>query len=293
MIGFLHARQDIPLDRDVTGRALPWVLGVLSFLAVLVLAGALSLQVFLSRWQSGLEGSVSVQLMPVEDQPDAQRLADMLTLLRASPEVEKAEPLVGEDMQKLLAPWLGEGALPVDLPVPQLIEVRLKPEVKDLTALRAKVATIQATNFDEHAQSMADVRHLVWLMLTVSYAIVVLISLSAMLIVWMLVRTGLAVHRDTIELLHLVGATDAYVARQFHRHITRLSVEGMVSGTLLAFAVLAGIVYYSQRLDSGLPVNALPYREMGVLLALVPVLGVTIASLTARQVALRLLRRMT
>jgi len=293
MIKFLHSRQDIPLDRDVTGRALPWVLGVLSFMAVLVLSGALCMQVFLSRWQSGLEGSFSVQLMPLDGQSDATRMADMLALLKASPLVETATPVEGEAMQQLLAPWLGEGALPVDLPVPQLIEVRLKPDVTDATALRDAVSSVKGANFDEHAKSMANVRYLVWLLLAVAYALVLLISVSGALIVWMLVRTGLAVHRDTIELLHLVGATDAYVARQFHRHITRLAVEGCLSGALLAVAVLAGLYYYSQKLSFGLPLDGLPLDEIATLLAMVPLLGIIVASMTARHVALGLLRRMT
>jgi hypothetical protein len=69
-MSWLRPRQDVPLAKDVTGRALPWVLAVLAFLAVLVLSGAFSVQQLLSRWQQGLQGAVSAQILPIGDEVD-------------------------------------------------------------------------------------------------------------------------------------------------------------------------------------------------------------------------------
>ena len=45
-----------------------------------------------------------------------------------------------------------------------------------------------------------------------------------MLTVIFTTRAGLAVHRDVIELLHMMGARDGYIARQFEREALRLGL---------------------------------------------------------------------
>ena len=44
------------------------------------------------------------------------------------------------------------------------------------------------------------------------------------------VRTGLAIHSPVVELLHIMGATDAYVARQFQTHVAGLALRGGLVG---------------------------------------------------------------
>src|SRR3546814_5129324 len=51
----------------------------------------------------------------------------------------------------------------------------------------------------------------------VAMILVVLIALAAVAAIVFVTRAGLAIHRPVIDLLHLIGATDAYVARQFER----------------------------------------------------------------------------
>ena len=51
-------------------------------------------------------------------------------------------------------------------------------------------------------------------------------------------RTGLAVHRDVIEVLHLIGARDSYIANGFAYHAWWTGLRGGLFGAILAAASL-------------------------------------------------------
>jgi cell division transport system permease protein len=216
-----------------------------------------------------------------------------LELLRASPLVAQAE-LVGDvEMQALLGPWLGEGVLPEGLPIPKLIDITLQPDVGSVAPLREALSSVDGVSFDDHGRALKEVRELAWLVIAVAYGIVALIAMAAALIVWLLVRTGLAVHRETVELLHMVGATDGYVARQFVRHITGLAVQGTVIGAAAAVGIVLLLQHYGSTVQMGLSLPPLGRQGLAMAGLIVPLVGVVLAMLTAQFVSLRLIRRMT
>ena len=52
-------------------------------------------------------------------------------------------------------------------------------------------------------------------------------------------RIGLAIHHSVIEILHLLGAQDAYIARQFQVHALWLGLRGGVIGGMAAAVTVA------------------------------------------------------
>ena len=104
------------------------------FLFGVTLAGVLSINSMLATWNESILGSLTVQVMPINDinaeQAKAQTLAQQekaVELLQSKPEVDKVTPLNNEQLQKLIQPWLGDGVEINELPIPRLIDVRLKP----------------------------------------------------------------------------------------------------------------------------------------------------------------------
>ncbi|HMK68596.1 MAG TPA: cell division protein, partial [Stellaceae bacterium] len=131
----------------------------------------------------------------------------------------------------------------------------------------------------------------------VAVAIVVLVGAAAVLAVVFATRTGLAVHHAVVEVLHLIGARDGYIARQFEWHALRLAIEGGVVGLLLAVLTVAGVAGAAERVgaidDTArlLPLMEAPLYEWALLL-LLPVAAGLIAMITARITVLRALARM-
>src|SRR3546814_9385091 len=82
--------------------------------------------------------------------------------------------------------------------------------------------------------------------------VVLLVVLAASIMVAFVTRMGLAAHQRSIELLHMIGAQDSYVARQFQNHALRFGLRGGIIGLLGALPTLYLARLLLQRIDSGL-----------------------------------------
>jgi cell division transport system permease protein len=105
-------------------------------------------------------------------------------------------------------------------------------------------------------------------------------------------RASLDTHRGTIEVLHLMGATDLQVARLFQR---RIALDALFGGLVGFGAAALALVLIGQRigaLGSDLLGSANLPATSWLALALLPVLGVGLAMLVARSTILRALGRM-
>ena len=281
-----RVRPTIPLDRDSTGRFLPLIITVMVLLATLLLTGAMLLTHALSRWQDGLDGHASVQVMPLDERarPLSERVDAALVVLRASPLVASAEPVSAAAMGVLLSPWLGEGALPEDLPVPALIDVTLKEPASNVKPLADQLKTVAGATLDDHGSWLGEVRHLAAGVVAISYGLSVLIAATSALILFLLVRAGMAMHRDVVELLHLVGANDDFIAVQFQQHMMGLALKGALAGAVLAGALLWGVTCLMPEITAHLV-----WVQVALLSFFVVLFFVTLAAITSRLTAHRLL----
>lgn len=292
MIGL---RSDLPLDRDQLSRFLPWLIAFMVFLAVLAVAGMLVLNATASKWDRGVRGTMTVQVVPSADAAqDETRLNAVLTVLATSPEIQRYDAMDKSRLIRLLEPWIGAAARSGELPLPRLIDVEIKASAR-LTAAQL------SERLAEKASGIAVDDHRVWLDHLVrlidtfeALALVVLafIVLATVGTIVFTTRTGLAVHREAIEVLHLIGAHDTYIARQFARRALGLGLIGGIGGLMLALPTLWGLANLAQTMDDRL----LPDIGFGPLhwtmLAALPVLVALIAMSTAKVTVMRTLERM-
>ena len=75
----------------------------------------------------------------------------------------------------------------------------------------------------------------------VSAAVLVLVAAVAVVAVNFAARAGFAIHRNAIELMHLLGAKDRYIAGRFQFQAFALALRGGAVGFGLAAATIAGI----------------------------------------------------
>ncbi len=106
------------------------------------------------------------------------------------------------------------------------------------------------------------------------------------------IRAGLAIHHDTIELLHLLGAEDSYITGQFETHALGLALRGGALGLGAGAATLVAAGVAGARLEAPL----LPAIGLGPAgwagLIVVPAVTALIAMVTARIVVARTLARL-
>ena len=275
-------RTDLALSRDATGRFVPGVLAVMVFLAMLAWLGAIAAHRVVQGWQHGIEGRLTVQLPDLPDKPLAPRLTQVERELAATPGIRKVTVLDRRQVEALLLPWLGREGLATDLPLPGLIDVELDPGL-DLQALGTKLASIApGTTIDDPKQWLDRLIRLARLVEAVGLGILAAISTATVAMVIFATRAGLAAHRGAIEVLHLIGARDGYIANQFQWQTLSLALFGALAGTVLAGAVVGLLAWLAAGLDSAL----LPSIAMGVTgwggFAAIPILAVLLATLTAR-----------
>jgi cell division transport system permease protein len=289
------SRSDLPLDKDALSRFLPWLIAFMVFLAVLAMAGMLVLNSTASRWDQGISGTLTIQLIPTDDpEEDDERLQKVLSIIAQTPEVDRYETLSDDRLLKLLEPWLGITESARDLPLPRLVDVELKPDAKlDAEALKKRLqAQVTGVGVDDHRIWLKRLVRLIQTVEGLATLVLVFIALATIGTVVFTTRTGLAIHREAIEVLHLIGAQDSYVAQQFASRALMLGLKGGVIGLALALPTLMGINTLAQQMDSTL----LPDVTLGLAhwtaVAALPVVVSLIAMLTARLTVMNTLSRM-
>lgn len=298
----INTAPALPLARDASSRFLPWLIAFMVWLAAMALAAVMVLSAAGDQWRQSLTGSVTVQIVPTET-ADARvmeaRVSTALTLLRSTPGVISANPVSAGRIAELLEPWLGRNALSdsVGLPIPRLIDVSVEPAtssiVVDLGTLAAQLAeAVPGASLDDHGQWLDRLIALARAIEAIGFAVLVVISLAAMATVIFATRTGLAIHHDVIELLHLIGARDNYVAHQFQLNALWLGLKGGATGVVLAVGTLLILGSLAAKVEAGL----LPPVTMSVwqwsALGGVAIAAAIISVLTARITVLRTIGRM-
>jgi len=287
----------LPITREPSTKLLPWIIGVMVYLAVLIFAGALLLAETATSWNRELTHGLTVQVPPGDG--DAATALDARVgaaekLLRATAGIAAVTVVPAEVTARALEPWLGSAAEMKDLPLPRVIEVQLadraQVDVKSLLAALDEVAP--GAVVDSHDFWRDQIIALVGGLETLATVTIGLIGFTAMAAVIFATRSSVAIQRDVIEVLHLIGATDAYVAQEFQRQAFRISLGGSVAGTVCALATLLLMGRLAANLDTALMPDLSLDAWQSVLLWSVPLLATLIATITARRTVLNALRRM-
>ncbi len=289
-------RSDLPMNEDTLARFLPWLIAFMVFLSALALAGMLVLHDAVQRWDTGLKATITVQVPPGADaREDDLRLEQVLSVLAAKPGVERYETMSRESLFALLKPWIGEAGQAQDLPIPMLIDVTVdRDTVVDIDLLAKELqARVPGVSVDDHRVWLSQLVRLVTVIQVLAWCVLGLIALATMGTVVFTTRTGLAIHREAIEVLHLIGAQDAYIARQFAARALALGLKGGFLGLALAAPTLAGIGYLASETGA----TMIPKPDFGffqvVGFVLLPVAVAFLAMITARATVMRNLKRMT
>jgi len=290
--------KDLPLANDATRRTIPLIVGAMVYLAALALAGTFALDGTVQQWNAGLRGALTVQLPGVANDPDgpeARARIDVATaVLLETDGVLSVAALPHDESQALLEPWLGAADLPPNLPIPILIDVQIDPDAGisfELLAQRLE-DSVPGARLNDNGIFLQRLVTLARSVQLVGLVVVLIVAIAAVSIVVFATRAGMTSHRETIELLHLIGARDGYIARRFVSHALYYGLLGGVIGLLLAALTVAGLSLAAR----GIGQTLLPHLALGydawVALACVPIASALIAMLTARTTVMRALRRM-
>ncbi len=275
-------------------RLLPYVMAVMVYLSALALMGSMMLHKGFGEWTETLSNRLTVQITTADPDIRYAQLQEVTKLLRNTPGIEYVRVLNDIEIEKLLEPWLGEGNVTSDLPVPDILDVTVSRSMTvNLDALRGMLSKVSENiHLDDHQQWLG---RFLRLMDTVEYTALGILLLVVMATICMVIfgtKAGMAENRETIAVMHHLGAKDGMIARAFQDRFMKYGLKGGIIGLLLAFLTLTSLIFLSRDLASDLvKVPDFPIVQVAILL-IIPFFAALIAMMTARMTVLRNLGRM-
>ncbi|MFM9977495.1 MAG: cell division protein FtsX [Sphingomonadaceae bacterium] len=265
----------------------------MTFLTVLAVGAGIGLHNAASSLGGALAGKLTVQI--AEPNPDIRQAQTRAVVaeLRALAVVADVAPVDDATMRDLLAPWLGRDGLDADLPVPALIDVAMQR--RDAAAFEAVGTAVRrlapAARIDRHSSWVGPLRTLLATLRGLALALVALMAVAMAAAVILSARAALNTHQATIDVMHLMGATDLQVAHLFQRRAALDAAFGSALGLILGAGIILGLSGQLGALDAAL----LDQGGLGwsgwLAIAAVPVCVVTLSVLTARITVLRALSK--
>jgi cell division transport system permease protein len=235
----------VPRDSIATN-ALAAVVAIMTFLAAVTSGGVAMVIGSATEWQSEVAREMTIQVRPSPGHDIEAELGKAQALARAAPGVLDVRTYSKEESERLLEPWLGPGLSLDDLPVPRMIAIRVaRGAAVDTAALRQALARdVVGASLDDHRGWIDRMRRMANTAIVGGLGIFGLVLAATILSVAFATRGAMASNRPIVEVLHLVGAQDAYIASQFQRHFLTLGLKGgaLGGGAAILFLALAGPV---------------------------------------------------
>ena len=287
-----HDRKLIPEGR-LSG-PMPWVIAIMLFLTLLVTAGGLTLAEAARQGGQDLARQVTVQIIGSDPAQRATQRAAVTRALRNMDSIAEVKPVPDADVRALLEPWLGTGVIDADVPVPALVDVRFGsvPTAETLTRLQSTLRSVAPNiRVDSHSSWMAPFFELMRALLWLAAAMFLLLLVATSAVVILAVRSTLNTHRETIEIMHMMGGTDLQAARLFQRRVALDALLGGVVGFIVAAVVIVTVGERFAAVEPGLLSGAhFPYYGWAIL-ALIPLAVMALAMLMARMTVISALKR--
>lgn len=286
------ATPDLPLEKSAGTAFLKGLTALMTTLGVLAAAGIILLSHVSYKLSSGVSHRATLEI-PAEDKNGAMISSSRMDalsktaqgILSSHPAVKSAEILSDEDISELVSPWLGDDMKLDGIPVPGIITIIFQEESDvDIKKLESRLqSAVPNARLDTHENWLDGVLRFTSALQAAAVTIALLIGVTIAGAVAGAVTSKMALHRDELELLHLMGASDRYVTRQFEIYILWLSIRYTLAGCAMAGVLLAGLCWLAD--------ISMTYMDIA-LLGLVPVAISLMAYGVTRFTVLRALSKM-
>lgn len=258
-------------ESDAREAALFFVVAALCFLAVLATLTARGTYTAARAWSAQVEGQMTVQLHDTDRRGAEQAAA----VVRGLEGVRSADVLSREEIERLLKPSFGAGGIPEGVPLPLLMAVETS-RANPATAVDVNAALSGAgynATAEAHSDYAAEARHALATLRTAAIGMIVLLTATAISVIAFATHAALLARKDIVDVLHLAGAEDRFIAHLFERRFWTLGLKAGAAGALTALAVTALIIFSAQSSGSRsqlLPQLSLDFWDL-VILAVSPV----------------------
>ncbi len=291
--------SDIPFAQDSSRFFVGWISMLMVFIATLICAFALITYSSVQSWHKNISGSLTVQIPSYDKEGNSRAdflqsdIETTLTILRSSEGVLGANLLDDTQMDLLMAPWLGDHVSTGELPLPKIIDVSIDTlNQPDLAQIKADLAEqVPLAMLDSHRVALADLVTLAQNVIKLVGGVLILLLISMAFSIMFVTQSGLKVHHQVIALIHMMGAGDFYITRQFANRSLKIALMGGIIGFVCTLPVMMGFAYCINNLSGSFILETtLTDKQWGLLIS-IPIVAALLAYLTAFKTVLSTLKR--
>ena len=294
----MRKKNDFLFTKDKTRFYFPWMCWLLVFIGTFICGGGMLVYNSLSSWQKGVSESLTVQINTYDEEGrDRGDLVGMdiekaLSILRTTPGVIGASVLTEEQMNELMAPWIGADVAINSLPIPKLIDVAVDPENPPfLEQLKMDLSVhVPAATMDSHRIWLVKLIKLSNHILQFIIFILGLLALTISFTVIYTTRSTLKIHESIIKLVHMMGAKDFFITNRYAFYNSKHAFVGSALGTICALPLLWVVILFFQRTSDTVLQTQFSLIQWGIL-AGIPIIVALLSFITTFKTVLSYLRR--
>ena len=300
-VNLISRKQELQLHGESTSLFLQIMISIAVFIFAITLSGVLSINSMLNNWNNSILGSLTVQIMPINNMDKEKALAETLAhqdkamaFLKELDGVESVVSLSDAQLAQLIQPWLGDDVNIDKLPVPRIIDVKLEKNANiDFNKLSADLNKVsEFASVDNHKlwlNKLITFANGLKFLATAILALVILITSGA---IFYTTKMSLGLHKTVIEILHIMGAKDAYIAQQYARRMGALALIGGLFAIVFAVPTIFIIGNLAMQIEGGIISDANLNNNDWMLIVSLPLFSLTIAMLTAYYTVKQTLHKM-
>ncbi|CAN0461052.1 unnamed protein product, partial [Scytosiphon promiscuus] len=239
--------------KTVTGSSLTVVISIMCFLASLTAGSVYLINQSAAAWTDDIASEVTVQLGVERGDNIDDKLSKLSFFLTNQKGISGVRPLPEEESAVLLEPWLGKEADLKGLPIPRLIAVELdRTNPPNLIRLRDDIQkNFKNATLDDHRSWQSQIQTVTRSMALGGLAVLLLVGLATTGIIVSATRSAMASNREIVEVLHFVGATDRFIAREFERHFLSLGIKSGLVGAVGSLLIFVFMPFFMRVLGGG------------------------------------------
>lgn len=285
----------LPINEGYSKTFLRVIIIVSVFLFAITLAGALGINTMFENTKKQVVTNFTVQMLPKPDYEESRKdLLNVVSFLERYPNVKEVSVLSNNELNALLEPWLGNNVDIELLPIPKLIDVKIDRGVDfDYKELMIRLSEVSPqASINDHNLWLARLLRFINSLQMLAVTVLIMVACACITAIVYAVKTGLNIHREIVEILHIMGATDEYIAMNYVKQISLMSLGAGIIGVVIAAPAIMLVGNMAKEIEAGI-FNAVTFGAENWLAVLVlPFVFAIFTALTSYVTVIRTLRKM-
>ena len=291
----LDSKEELPINEGYSKTFLSVIVAVSVFLFAITLSGVLGINTMFENSKKQVISNFTVQVLPLPNHEDSRKdLLSVVSFLERYPNVTEVSVLSDLELRALLEPWLGNNVDIELLPIPKLLDVKINTTTPfDYKKLAVRLSEISPqASINDHNLWLSRLLKFINSLKILALTVLLLVALASITAIIYAAQTSLNVHRDIINILHIMGATDKYIALNYVKQITQTSIIAGIIGTIIATPAIMIIGSLAKGIEAGI-FNSVTFGiEEWLIIFILPILTAILVATTAYITIVKSLRSM-